>query len=54
MVAGPERWAEIAGRMGISQAMVIDGDMNVYMTPAMARRVHFEVNPPPKVILSGP
>lgn len=50
-VAGPEGWAAVARRMGISQVMLIDADMKVYMSPEMARRVHFEVQPPPATIV---
>lgn len=54
MVAGPSQWKEIARRMGLSQVMLIDADMRVYMTPAMAKRVHFEISPAPEVIVSEP
>jgi thiamine biosynthesis lipoprotein len=54
MVAGPEKWRETAGRMGITQVMLIDADMKVYMTPAMAKRIHFEVSPAPEVIVGEP
>jgi thiamine biosynthesis lipoprotein len=52
MIAGPEKWLEIARKMGISQAMLIDADMKVHMTPEMAKRVHFEVSPAPQVIIA--
>jgi thiamine biosynthesis lipoprotein len=39
LIAGPEQWRNIAQQMGINQIMLIDRQMNVYMTPAMARRV---------------
>jgi len=38
-VAGPERWKEIAGRMGIKYALLIDSHDVLHMTPAMARRL---------------
>lgn len=50
-VAGPERWREIAGRLGIEHVMLIDSAMTVYMTPAMAGRIRFEIDPPPRVII---
>lgn len=53
-VAGPAGWRETARRLGVVQIMLIDADMNVYMTPEMAERVRFEVSPPPAVILGDP
>lgn len=55
-VAGPERWLEVARDMGITQAMLIDADMKIHMTPEMARRVHFEIEPPAGVVIveNGP
>jgi len=41
MVAGPDRFSEIAGRMGITAAVLIDTRGGMYMTPAMARRMDF-------------
>jgi FAD:protein FMN transferase len=54
VVAGPGQWQKIAARMGVTQVMLIDNDLTVYMTPAMARRIHFEIDPPPKVIIGNP
>lgn len=51
VVAGPQLWQKVAARMGITQVMLIDDEMTVYMTPAMANRIHFEIDPPPKVII---
>ena len=50
-VAGPGEWAPLARRMGISQVMLIDADMKVYMSPEMARRVRFEAQPAPETII---
>lgn len=52
VVAGVEGWKSVAKAMGITQAMVIDDTGKIHMTPAMAKRLHFEVSPPPEVILS--
>ncbi len=46
VVAGPEDWPEVAARMGIAQAMVIDAEGGVGMTPAIAPRLRF-VGPTP-------
>lgn len=51
VVAGPELWQKTAAQMGITQVMLIDDQLTVYMTPAMAKRIHFEIDPPPKVII---
>lgn len=51
-VAGPERWREVARDMGISQVMLIDENMTVYMTPEMAARIQFTVEPKPKIVVT--
>ncbi len=53
-VAGPARFAEIAARLGIEQAMLVDPQGAVLMTPAMAERIRFEQQPAPPVILVEP
>lgn len=41
MVAGPDaRWAPIAARMGIREALIIREDGGVELTPAMGKRLH--------------
>ena len=52
-IAGPERWARIARRMGIRYVMLIDDQGRVHMNPAMARRVQFESPSRPPVVI-GP
>jgi thiamine biosynthesis lipoprotein len=39
MVAGLDRWEEIAERMGIRYVLLIDDAGTIHMTPAMAERV---------------
>lgn len=53
-VAGPDAWVRTAKAMGIDQAMLIDDKGKVYMTPAMAKRIHFEVDPPPPIEVVAP
>ena len=53
-VAGPQLWPTIARNMGIDQVMLIDKDMNIYMTPKMARRVTFEKDMTDKIIITEP
>jgi FAD:protein FMN transferase len=48
-VAGPARFAEIAARMGVRKAMLVEAEGTVHMTPEMAERVRFEIEPPPPV-----
>ena len=49
-----KHWKDIARQMGITQVMLIDADMNVHMTPKMAKRVRMEINPAPKIIVEEP
>jgi len=51
-VAGPEGWREVARNMGIKEVMLIDENMTVYMTPAMAARIQFTVEPKPKTVVT--
>jgi FAD:protein FMN transferase len=37
-VAGPQRWAAVATRMGIDRALVIDGAGRLFCTPSLARQ----------------
>lgn len=41
-VAGPEQWLAIAKAMGINQAMLIDANGVIYMTPQMHKRIKLE------------
>lgn len=50
-ISGPKGFAEMSARLGVKQAMLIDTQGTVYMTPAMAKRIHFEVTPLPKVVI---
>lgn len=49
MVAGPGEWLGVARRLGVTQVLRIDERGQVHMTPAMAARLHFEVQPAPAV-----
>ncbi len=51
-VAGPREWYETARNMNIKYVMLVDDKGVIYMNPAMARRVHFEVADKPEVVLS--
>ena len=44
LIAGPQHWRDIARQMGIDQAMLIDQQLTVHMTPAMAQRVQLKQN----------
>ena len=54
MVAGVNNWRTVAKAMGVKSAMLVDDTGRVYMDPATAKRIHFEVDPPPPVVLSEP
>jgi thiamine biosynthesis lipoprotein len=52
-VAGPDHWFEVAKRMGIRYALLLDSEGTVHMNPAMAERitlmdrnVETEISPP--------
>jgi FAD:protein FMN transferase len=53
-VAGPERWLEIARALELEHAMLIDAEGTVHLTPAMAERLRFEVEPAPPTVVSEP
>lgn len=50
VIAGPEGWQEVARRMGVTLALLVDDQGTVYMTPQMQRRVRFE-QPPARVVI---
>lgn len=54
VVAGPEAWRSVARDMGIRYVMLIDSEGTVHMNPAMAERVSFVNDPPPRVVISAP
>ena len=51
-VAGPKGWSGVARAMGIKEVMLIDENMTVYMTPEMAQRIQFTVEPKPKIVVT--
>ena len=53
-VAGPKDWYRIARQMGLKYVMLVDEQGKVYMNPAMAERVRFEVALPDPPVISGP
>jgi len=54
IVAGPQKWRAVARSMGLQYVMLVDSKGTVYMTPAMAKRIKFQIDPPPKVIVAQP
>lgn len=54
IVAGTKKWRDVARSMGLRYVMLIDSKGTVHMTPAMAKRITFEIDPPPKVIVARP
>jgi thiamine biosynthesis lipoprotein len=54
-IAGPDRWQEIASRMGISHVLLVDNNGRLFMTPAMADRLQFETSQPtPATVIVSP
>jgi FAD:protein FMN transferase len=54
MVAGPKDWLAVVRGMHLKQVMMVAADRTVYVTPDLAARLHFELNPPPTVIIGHP
>ena len=50
-VAGPEEWTSVAAAMNITQAMLIDAQGRVHLTPAMQRRLEFVAEPKPEMLV---
>lgn len=50
-VAGPEHWPEVAARLKIRDALVMDRQGVAQLTPGMKQRIRFELDPPPPVVL---
>lgn len=48
-IAGPKDWRRVARAMNIEQAMLVDADGVVHMTPAMAERLRIEAEPAPEL-----
>lgn len=44
-VAGPQAWPEVAQAMGISAVMLVAEDGHIELSPAMAERIVFDVEP---------
>ena len=53
-VAGPKDWLPIARAMGIKGVMLVDNQGTVQITPSLRDRIHFEVDPLPRIIVSDP
>ncbi|VAW92400.1 FAD:protein FMN transferase [hydrothermal vent metagenome] len=52
-VAGPQKWHEIAQAMAIKYVLLIDQKGNIYMNPAMQKRIRFQQKPN-NIIISKP
>jgi thiamine biosynthesis lipoprotein len=46
-IAGPTGWRAMAGRLGVTEALLIDADGRAELTEAMARRLSWQGKPPP-------
>lgn len=54
MIAGENEWHAVARAMGIKRVMLVDPQRRVHMDPETAKRVKFEIDPPPVVLVSEP
>ncbi len=50
-IAGPEHWQSIAEKMGVEYVMLIDQNDTAFLSAAMAERIRFEVEPPPRTVV---
>jgi FAD:protein FMN transferase len=53
-VAGPQRWQRLAAAMDIGDVMLIDARGRAHLTSSMARRLRFEIDPPPVIVSDAP
>jgi len=53
-VAGPEHWYEIARAMDIKYVMLIDTNLDIYMNPAMQKRIHLANSETSHIVISQP
>ncbi len=53
-VAGPKNWYQIAKKMGIKYALLVDDQGTVYLNPAMKERAIFAKDEPKKLVVSAP
>lgn len=51
MIAGPKEWTKVAKALGLEYVMLVDTELNVHLTPAMAERIKFEVDPKPVTVI---
>lgn len=50
-VAGPEDWRHLAGRLGVQQALLVDTEGRLHLTPAMAERLELvDANEPVAIV----
>lgn len=52
-IAGPSRWTAIAKGLGLKYVMLVDKELNVYLSPAMAERVEFQTESPPVTVIEN-
>ncbi len=48
-IAGTKKWRTIAQKMGIKYVMLVDKKGNIHITPAMEKRIQWQVAPPPPI-----
>ncbi len=50
IIAGKEHWSAVAGALGLDKVLLVDESGQVYLTPAMAKRVEFVRDVHPLVV----
>lgn len=53
LVAGPQDWHRIARAMGVKHVMLIDAQGKVHIDPVLAKRIRFESEPAPDIVISA-
>jgi len=53
-VAGPDHWYEVAQKMGVRFALLVDDKGRIYLNPAMKARIAFEPGEAKEIIVSEP
>lgn len=52
LIAGVQDWRATARAMNVRHVLLVDPQLRVHMDPETARRIKFEIDPPPTVVVS--
>jgi thiamine biosynthesis lipoprotein len=53
LVAGAHDWQRIARAMGVKHVMLIDAQGTAHIDPALTKRIRFEIDPAPEIVISA-